>query len=66
MIHGERVTLRVLDLEADIERCYQWINDPEITQYLRILGPITRQVGSSLRSKSQSEGGESGFSHGTS
>ncbi len=42
MIHGERVTLRPLDLDEDVELCYQWINDPEITQYLRILGPITR------------------------
>jgi len=42
MIQGNRVTLRPLDLDEELELCYQWINDLEVTQYLRILGPITR------------------------
>jgi RimJ/RimL family protein N-acetyltransferase len=33
MIAGERIYLRALDLE-DVEPCYRWINDPEVTKYM--------------------------------
>lgn len=37
MIRGSRVTLRALE-EGDLERCWQWINDAEVTRYLGMLG----------------------------
>jgi RimJ/RimL family protein N-acetyltransferase len=36
--------LRPVDAEADLERCFQWFNDPEVTRYLCSVGPpITRE-----------------------
>jgi RimJ/RimL family protein N-acetyltransferase len=42
MIRGERVVLRPVDPDGDLDRCYQWINDLEVTSFLRMQGPITR------------------------
>jgi len=43
MIRGQRVTLRPVDPERDLEDCYQWFNDLEVTRYLCNVGPpITR------------------------
>ncbi len=43
MIRGERITLRPMDPERDLEPCFQWFNDPEVTRHLRTVGPpITR------------------------
>ncbi len=43
MIRGERVTLRPVDPDQDLEACFRWVNDPEVTRHLRHLGPpITR------------------------
>lgn len=41
MITGKRVTLRALD-EDDLERCYRWINDPEVTEHLTMRFPVSR------------------------
>lgn len=42
MISGERVYLRALDLD-DLEPCYRWVNDPEVTQYMLMSPwPISR------------------------
>ena len=43
MIRGERVTLRPVDPDSDLERCFHWINDLEVTGFLRMQGPFTRQ-----------------------
>jgi len=42
MIRGERVTLRPIDAEEDLERCFAWVNDLEVTYFLGIEGPIGR------------------------
>lgn len=40
MILGRRVRLRALE-ETDLERCYTWINDPEVTEHLTTRFPIS-------------------------
>jgi len=40
MITGERVKLRALE-ETDLERCYGWINDPEVIEHLTMRFPIS-------------------------
>jgi RimJ/RimL family protein N-acetyltransferase len=40
IFYGRRVRLRALE-ETDLERCYQWINDPEVTQHLMARFPIS-------------------------
>jgi RimJ/RimL family protein N-acetyltransferase len=42
MIRGERVVLRPIEADEDLERCFEWINDFEVTRFLGIEGPITR------------------------
>ena len=42
MIQGERVTLRPVDPDGDLERCCQWVNDLEVTYFMSFQGPITR------------------------
>jgi len=43
MIRGERIALRPVDPEHDLEACFQWFNDPEVTRHLgRVDPPITR------------------------
>jgi len=44
MIRGERVTLRPIDPDEDLERCFTWVNDSEVTQFLSFEGPITRHA----------------------
>ncbi len=44
MIRGERVTLRPVDPDADLEREFGWANDLEVTRFLGIEGPITRHA----------------------
>ncbi len=33
---GEKVRLVPIDRERHMENCYQWLNDPEVTQFLKI------------------------------
>ncbi|MDH7489560.1 MAG: GNAT family protein [Anaerolineae bacterium] len=40
MIVGQRVRLRALE-ESDLERCYRWINDPEVTEHLTARFPVS-------------------------
>lgn len=40
MILGRNVRLRALE-ETDLERCYTWINDPEVTEHLTARFPIS-------------------------
>jgi RimJ/RimL family protein N-acetyltransferase len=40
MLQGERVTLRALE-RSDLERCYRWINDEDVTRYLYVHGPMS-------------------------
>lgn len=42
---SERVRLVPLEKERHLENCYQWVNDPEITQYLLIGDtPLSREM----------------------
>ncbi|MFQ5891964.1 MAG: GNAT family N-acetyltransferase, partial [Candidatus Methanofastidiosia archaeon] len=41
MIKGEKVILRALERE-DLDRCWRWINDREVTRYLRLVYPISK------------------------
>ena len=43
MIAGEHVILRALERE-DIERCYRWMNDPNIVRTLKTRYPIAFQT----------------------
>jgi len=42
MLKGERVTLRAIERE-DIPRFLRWLNDPEVTRYLTISMPLSRE-----------------------
>lgn len=42
MIPGQKVRLRALE-ETDLERCYRWVNDPEVTEHLAIRFPMSTQ-----------------------
>jgi UDP-4-amino-4,6-dideoxy-N-acetyl-beta-L-altrosamine N-acetyltransferase len=42
MLKGERVTLRAIERE-DIPRFLRWLNDPEVTRYLTIFMPLSRE-----------------------
>ncbi|MEA1992870.1 MAG: GNAT family protein [Euryarchaeota archaeon] len=41
MIKGKKVVLRALEKE-DIENCWRWINDPEITEGLAMIFPVSK------------------------
>lgn len=44
MLRGKKVVLRPVDIEKDLERCRQWINDFETTSFLgKPYRPITRE-----------------------
>lgn len=44
MLRGKKVILRPVDIEKDLDRCWQWLNDFEITQFLgKPHRPITRE-----------------------
>jgi len=38
------VILRPIDADEDLERCFTWVNDTEVTQFLGFEGPITRHA----------------------
>ena len=40
MIRGESVVLRALAPE-DAQRCYRWINDPEVTKFMNMRFPLS-------------------------
>ena len=40
MIYGERVRLRALE-ETDLQRCHEWINDPEVIEHLSARFPVS-------------------------
>jgi len=40
MIYGKRVRLRALE-ETDLQRCHEWINDPEVIEHLAARFPIS-------------------------
>jgi RimJ/RimL family protein N-acetyltransferase len=40
MIAGRKVRLRALE-ESDLARCYEWVNDPEVTEHLAMRFPIS-------------------------
>ncbi len=40
MIRGERVVLRAIE-SGDLERCHQWMNDPEVKRFLSMRFPIS-------------------------
>lgn len=42
MIVGQKVRLRALE-ESDLERCYRWVNDPEVTEHLTLRFPMSTQ-----------------------
>lgn len=42
MLRGERVRLRAIERE-DIPRFLRWLNDPEVTRYLTIFMPLSRE-----------------------
>jgi RimJ/RimL family protein N-acetyltransferase len=43
MLRGDLVRLRPVDVDRDLEPCYEWFNDLEVTRFLSIVGPpITR------------------------
>lgn len=41
-LRGHLVDLRLLDKDADFERCWTWINDPDVWQYLAVDRPTSR------------------------
>lgn len=44
MLRGKKVILRPVDIEKDLDRCWRWINDFEIMQFLgKPYRPITRE-----------------------
>ena len=44
MLKGQKVILRPLDIEKDLERCFRWVNDFEVMQFLgRPYQPIPRE-----------------------
>ena len=43
-ITGERIYLRPLDAEVDLERCLRWINDPEVLSTLGRRQPTGRSA----------------------
>ena len=40
MIYGKRVRLRALE-ETDLQRCHEWINDPEVIERLSARFPVS-------------------------
>lgn len=40
MLEGKMVRLRALE-PADLERCYRWVNDGEVTHYLSLRYPLS-------------------------
>ena len=41
MIYGDRVRLRAIERE-DVPTFYEWMNDPEIRQYLLLYEPMSK------------------------
>lgn len=41
-LKGEKVVLRPLQKETDLESCVVWLNDPDVTQYLLINPPVSK------------------------
>ncbi|PJE58125.1 MAG: hypothetical protein COU81_02375 [Candidatus Portnoybacteria bacterium CG10_big_fil_rev_8_21_14_0_10_36_7] len=37
---GQKVILRPLRKDLDLENCWRWINDPEVAKFLLIVSPI--------------------------
>jgi RimJ/RimL family protein N-acetyltransferase len=76
MIYGDRVRLRAIERE-DVPTFYEWMNDPEIRQYLLLYEPMSRikeeQWVESLQERKDDyifaiearvgEGGEEGWLH---
>ncbi|MBI2096940.1 MAG: hypothetical protein HYT40_02185, partial [Candidatus Sungbacteria bacterium] len=42
-LSGKKVDLRTLCKATDFERCWQWINDPEIREWLASYLPISER-----------------------
>ncbi|KAH3761751.1 GNAT family N-acetyltransferase [Pelomyxa schiedti] len=40
MYSGQRLRLRCIEA-SDAKRCFQWLNDPDVTRYLLISGPVS-------------------------
>ena len=40
-LKGKRIILRPLRKETDLESCVLWLNDPEVTQYIRRYTPLS-------------------------
>ncbi len=38
---GKKVFLRPLNIETDLDSCWRWINDPEVTRYLLATLPVS-------------------------
>jgi len=43
-LRGKKVILRPLCKETDLEKCVSWLNDPEVSKFLKVFGPITKQA----------------------
>lgn len=59
MLNGEKVRIRAVE-RRDLEDCLRWINDPEVTRYLLITGPLSsvaeeRWIESAARGDSPNE-----------
>lgn len=53
---GERVYLRPLDKASDLEKCLQWINDPEIRTFIKTRVPIDRKQETAWFDRDHSDG----------
>lgn len=42
-LRGRLVDLRTLSKDTDFERCWQWISDPDVWQYLGVTRPASRE-----------------------
>lgn len=42
MLIGKKVYLRAIEPDQDIEKCFYWMNDREITKNLRFIPPLSR------------------------
>ena len=43
MLEGELVRLRAREM-ADLERAHRWVNDPEVTRFLKMRYPISMTI----------------------
>ncbi|MDD5091894.1 MAG: GNAT family protein [Candidatus Wallbacteria bacterium] len=64
MLIGKRVYLRALEPERDLEKCFYWINDREVTRNLLFYPPVSREAEMEWLSKMSRHGVDGTYSFG--